>query len=124
MKLTDLKREHFPNGHTFSQRTLDNYLAARAKARKDFLTQYTLWLVIGIAAGFVLSLFLGGMIKYLLPMLCVIAGALIGTKKTTPSLDAYRAQAEKIRITKKDIRAAKRNLRNGTVAWSDKVEGK
>ncbi|HPF87369.1 MAG TPA: hypothetical protein PK537_04845 [Candidatus Limiplasma sp.] len=123
MKITDLKREHFPNGHTFSQKTLDRYLAARAKARSDFFSRYTLCLLAGIVAGFVLSLFLtGSIIKYLLPMLCVMAGALVGTKLTTASLEDYRMQAEKIRLTKKDLRAAKKHLRNGTVAWGETQE--
>lgn len=121
MKLTDLKREHFPNGQTFSQTRLDRYTQARTKAFRDFFTVYALWLVIGIAAGFVLSLFLSGLIKYLLPVICVMAGALVGTKKTTVSLDAYRNESQKLCLSKKDLRIARKNLRHGTVAWGDKL---
>ncbi len=117
--MAELKREHFPNGQAFSQKALDAYLKARENARRDFLTKYPLGLLGGIAAGTVLSLFLGeGMVKVLLPMLCVMAGALVGTRLTTASLEAYRTQAEKIRITKADLRAARKNLKNGTFAWT------
>jgi len=122
MNTTGLKREHFPNGQTFSQKALDDYFNARAKAFKDFFTRYTLCLLGGIAVGFVLSLFLNGMIKYLIPVICVMLGALFGTKLTNVSLDAYRNQAQKLCLSKKDIRAAKKNLRNGTVAWSETVD--
>ena len=80
MKIADLKREHFPNGQTFSQKALDQYLAARARAHKDFFTRYVLSLLGGIAVGFLVSLPLqnAGMFRYLVPMLCVMIGALIG----------------------------------------------
>lgn len=116
--MADLKREHFPNGQAFSQKALDAYLGARERARKDFLTKYPLGLLGGIAAGTVLSLFLSGIAQVLLPMLCVMAGALVGTRLTTASLEEYRRQAEKIRITRSDLRAAKKNLKNGTFAWT------
>ena len=121
MKMEGLKREHFANGQTFSQKTLDDYIAAKARANKDFLTRYSLSLAAGIAAGFVLSLFLsGGIFKVLLPMLCVMGGALVGTKLTTESMDALRKHAQKLCLSKQDIRAAKQHLKNGTVAWTEK----
>ncbi len=121
MKMDGLKREHFANGQTFSQKTLDDYIAAKARANKDFLTRYSLSLVVGIAAGFVLSLFLsGGILKVLLPMLCVMGGALVGTKLTTASMDNLRTQSQKLCLSKKDIRTAKKHLKNGTVAWTAK----
>lgn len=122
MKMEDLRREHFPNGQTFSQKMLDDYIAARARANRDFLTRYALSLLVGVAAGFVLSLFLSGMMKILLPMLCVMGGALIGTRLTTASLDNLRTQSQKLCLSKKDIRAAKNHLKNGTVAWTEKQE--
>lgn len=121
MSQSELKREHFANGQTFTQKTLDSYLNARAKARKDLLTRYALWLVIGVAAGVVLSLFLDGLLKVVLPMICVMAGALIGTRMTSASMENLRTLAGKIRLTGKDIRAAKRHLKNGTTAWTDKT---
>lgn len=121
MKMTDLKREHFPTGQTFSQKTLDDYLAAKARAKKDFLTRYTLSLVGGVAVGFILSRFLqSGILSILLPMLCVMAGALIGTRLTTESMENFRKYSQKLSLTRKDIRAAKKNLRDGTVAWTAK----
>ena len=120
MKITDLKREHFPNGQTFSQKALEQYLAARVRAFRDFFTRYVLSLLGGIAVGFIVSLFMenAGMFRYLIPMLCVMVGALVGTRLTSKSLENFRDQAQRIRMTKRDIRAAKKHLRNGTVAWS------
>ncbi len=122
MNSKGLKREHFSNGQTFTQKTLDNYFAARSKAFKDFFTRYALCLLGGVAVGFVLSLFLGGIIKYLLPVVCVMIGALVGTKLTSASLEEYQKQSKKLCLTKKAMREAKKHLRNGTVAWSDKIE--
>ena len=121
MKMTDLKREHFAQGQTFSQKTLDSYLKARAQASHDLITRYALWLVIGVAAGVALSLFLDGLLKVLLPMICVMAGALIGTRMTSASMENLRTLAGQIRLTGKDIRAAKKHLKNGTTAWTDKT---
>ena len=121
MKMTDLKREHFPNGQNFSQKTLDDYIAARAQAYKDFFTRYLVSLAIGIAAGFVvLMLVPSGMLRIFLAMLCVMVAGLIATRLTSASLERFKEQSRKILLTKKDVRAAKKNLRNGTVAWGDK----
>jgi hypothetical protein len=107
MKMTGLMREHFPTGQTFSQKALDDYLAAKARAKKDFLTRYSLSLLVGVAAGFILSRFLtDGIVSILLPMLCVMAGALIGTRLITDSMENLRKQSQKLCLTKKDLRAA------------------
>ena len=51
MKMTDLKREHFTKGQTFSQKMLDDYMLARARAHRDFYTRYLLSIAIGVAAA-------------------------------------------------------------------------
>ncbi len=123
MKLTDLKREHFPNGQMFSKKTLGDYLAARTAAHRDFITRYSLSLVIGVAVGFVVLMLLpSGMLRTFLAMLSVMIAALIGTRMTAKSMEALKEQSRKISLTRQDIRAAKKNLRSGTVAWQEKQE--
>ena len=123
MKMTDLKREHFPNGHAFSQKALDDYMAARAQVRKEFVTRYALSLLIGVVAGFiVLMLFQGGVLRIFLAMLCIMIAALIGTKITAPAMNNLQEQSRKLLLTKKDFREAKKHLRNGTVAWGEAPE--
>ncbi|MBN1777118.1 MAG: hypothetical protein JW811_03265 [Clostridiales bacterium] len=123
MKLTDLKREHFPNGQAFSQKALDDYLAARELVRRDFLSRYVLSLAVGVAAGFVvLMLVPAGFLRIFLAMLSVMIAAMIGTRMTGKTLENLKQQAQKVNVTRKDMRAAKRNLKNGTVAWEAKQE--
>ena len=123
MKLTDLKREHFPNGHAFSQKALDNYMHAYLAARKDYFTRYPLTLLIGVAAGFVvLTLMPQGMLRIFLALLCVMGSALIAVKITAKSMDALKEQSRHMLITRSDIRVAKKNLRRGTVAWQAEQE--
>lgn len=123
MNMTDLKREHFPNGQTFSQQSLDRYIAARMRVRKDFYTRYLLCLLGGMVAGFaVLMILQQGFARIFLAMLCVMVAAMLGTKMTAPSMEALKEAAMKVSLTRKDLRAAKKNLQNGTVAWEDKQE--
>ncbi len=118
MKLTELKREHFPNGQSFSKKALDQYLAAKEQVRKDFLTRYLLSLAVGVVAGFlVLTLVPQGFFRIFLAMLAVMIAAMIGTRMTAQTLENLRTQAQKVNITRKDMRAAKKNLKNGTTAW-------
>ena len=118
MKLTGLKREHFPNGQAFSQKALDDYLAAREQVRKDFLSRYVLSLAVGVVAGFVvLMLVPTGFLRIFLAMLAVMIAAMIGTRMTGKTLENLKQQAQKVNVTRKDMRAAKANLKNGTVAW-------
>lgn len=126
MKLTDLKREHFPNGQSFSQKALDQYLAAKEQVRKDFFTRYLLSLALGVVAGFlVLALVPQGFFRIFLSMLAVMIAAMIGTRMTAKTLENLRTQAQKVNITRKDMRTAKSHLRKGTTAWEkkqDKIE--
>ena len=123
MKMTDLKREHFPNGQTFSQKSLDQYIAAWLRVRKDFFTRYLLCLLGGMAAGFaVLMILQQGFVRIFLAMLCVMVAAMLGTKMTAPSTDALKEAVRKVALTRKDMRIAKRNLKNGTVAWEEKQD--
>ena len=123
MKMTDLKREHFPNGQTFSQATLDAYLAARSKARKELITRYLLSLLAGFVAGFVvLAVWRTGTVRVFIALLLVIGGAYVGTRLTNDSIDELKKQSQRMILTKKDMRIAKNNLRNGTVAWTEKQE--
>lgn len=118
MKLTELKREHFPNGQSFSQKALDQYLDAKEQVRKDFFTRYLLSLAVGVAAGFVvLMLVPQGFFRIFLSMLAVMIAAMIGTRMTTKTLENLRAQAQKVNITRKDMRAAKDHFKKGTTAW-------
>ena len=118
MKLTGLKREHFPGGQAFSQKALDGYLAAREQVRKDFFTRYVVSLAIGIVVGFVvLMLIPTGFLRIFLSMLSVMIAALIGTRMTGKTLENLKEQSRKVNVTRKDLRAAKKNLRDGTVAW-------
>ncbi|MBE0601474.1 MAG: hypothetical protein IH607_06765 [Firmicutes bacterium] len=118
MKLKELKREHFPNGQAFSQKALDQYIAAKEMVRKDFVSRYILSLAIGVVAGFlVLTLIPQGFFRIFLAMLAVMISAMIGTRMTAKTLENLRTQAQKVNITRKDMRTAKSHLRNGTVAW-------
>jgi hypothetical protein len=118
MKLTDLKREHFPNGQSFSKKALDDYIAAKEQVRKDFFTRYLLSLGLGVVAGFlVLTLVPQGFFRIFLSMLAVMIAAMIGTRMTAKTLENLRTQARKVNITRKDMRIAKSYLRKGTVAW-------
>lgn len=123
MKNTDLKREHFPNGQTFTQAMLDAYMAARSKARKDFITRYLLSLLAGFVAGFVvLAVWHTGTVRVFIALLLVIAGAYVGTRLTNDSIDELKKQSRRMILTKKDMRIARKNLRNGTVAWTETRE--
>ena len=118
MKLTDLKREHFPNGQSFSKKVLNDYLAAKEQVNRDFLTRYLLSIVIGMVAGFlVLTLMPQGFLRIFLAMLAVMIAAMIGTRMTAKTLENLRTQAQKVNITRKDMRIAKQHLKNGTTAW-------
>jgi len=123
MKLTGLKREHFPNGQAFSQKALDDYIAARQQVRKDFLSRYVLSLAVGVVAGFVvLMLVPTGFLRIFLAMLAVMIAAMIGTRMTGQTLENLKMKAQKVNVTRRDLRAAKKNLKNGTVAWTAEKE--
>lgn len=123
MKLTDLKREHFPNGQTFSKKALDDYIAAKVRVNKDFFTRYLLSLAVGVVAGFlVLMLVPTGFLRIFLSMLAVMIAAMVGTRMTGQALENLKTQSQKVNISRKDMRIAKQHLRNGTVAWTKKQE--
>lgn len=118
MKLTGLKREHFPNGQAFSQKALDDYLAARDAVRRDFVSRYILSLAIGVAVGFVLLMLLPtGFFRIFLSMLAVMIAAMIGTRMTAKTLDNLKEQARKVNVTRKDLKTAKAHFKKGTTAW-------
>jgi xanthosine utilization system XapX-like protein len=122
MKLTDLKPEHFANGQTFTQKTLSDYIAAREVVRREFLTRYLLCLLCGVAVGFVVLLFVQGFARVFLVLLSVMIGALVGTKLTAKGQENLKQQAEKLCLSHKSLRAAKKHLKDGTVAWSENTE--
>ena len=125
MKLTGLKREHFPNGQAFSQKALDDYIAAREQVRKDFFSRYVLSLAVGVAVGFVVLLIIDpakSFLRVFLAMLAVMVSAVIGTRLTGKTLENLREKSLKVNVTRKDLKAAKNNLKNGTVAWEAKQE--
>lgn len=123
MKLTGLKREHFPNGQAFSQKALDKYIAAREQVRKDFLSRYVLSLAVGVVVGFVVLIVLQtGFLRIFLSMLAVMIAAMIGTRMTGKTLENLKDKAMKVNVTRKDLKAALKNMKNGTVAWEKKQE--
>ncbi len=118
MKLTDLKREHFPNGQSFSKKALDQYLAAKQQVQKDFFSRYLLSIAVGVVAGFLVLTFVPqGFFRIFLAMIAVMIAAMVGTRLTAQTLENLRVQTEKVNITRKDMRAAKAHLKNGTTAW-------
>lgn len=118
MKLTDLKREHFPNGQAFSKKALDQYLAAKQQVQKDFVSRYLLSIAVGVVAGFLVLTFVpDGFLRIFLAMLAVMIAAMVGTRLTSQTLENLRVQSQKVNISRKDMRAAKAHLKNGTTAW-------
>lgn len=125
MKLTGLKREHFLNGQAFSQKALDDYLAAREAVRRDFVSRYILSLAIGVAVGFLLLMLIPtGFFRIFLSMLAVMIAAMIGTRMTAKTLDNLKEQSRKVNVTRNDLRIAKNHLKNGTTAWEPAPAGK
>ena len=125
MKLLGLKREHFPNGQAFSQKALDEYIAARQQVRKDFLTRYVLSLAIGVVVGFVVLLIIDpskSFLRVFMSMLAVMISAVIGTRLTGKTLETLREKAMKVNVTRKDLKAAVKNMKNGTIAWTEEQE--
>ena len=122
MKLTGLKREHFENGQAFSQKALDEYIAARERVRKDFVSRYLLSLAVGVVVGFlVLWLVPQGFLRIFLSMLAVMIAAMIGTRLTGKTLENLKDKTMKVNVTRKDLKAALKHLKNGTVAWEKKT---
>jgi len=118
MKLTELKREHFPNGQAFSKKALNDYIAARVAVRRDFVSRYMLSLAVGVVVGFVVLMVIPtGFFRIFLAMLSVMIAAMIGTRMTGKTLDTLKEQSSKVNITRKDLRIAKNHLKNGTTAW-------
>ena len=73
----------------------------------------------------VLALVPQGFFRIFLSMLAVMIAAMIGTRMTAKTLENLRTQAQKVNITRKDMRTAKSHLRKGTTAWEkkqDKIE--
>ena len=117
MKATDFRREHFANGKSFPQADFDGYIQALAHFAKTLYTRYLPCMAGGILISFLFSGGIGGFAGNIMAVLCIFAGLIAGGAFNMRASKAVREYASRLGITNADVAAAKKHIKNGTVAW-------
>lgn len=118
MKATDFRPEHFEKGRDFSRADFKAYVQASAKFAKTMYTRYLPCLAGGILVSFLFSQGIGGFIGNIMAVLCIFAGLIVGGVFNVKASKSVKEFAAKLGITNADVAAARRHIKDGTVAWS------
>ncbi len=119
MNEPSLKREHFENGKSFSEKDFSAFLEASRESVKATYTRYLPCLAGGVLVSFLFSKGVGGFIGNMLGIVCIFAGLILGGVLSRKATEPANALAAKLGITRSDIAKAQRNRKNNTVAWRD-----
>ncbi len=118
MKATDFKREHFEKGRGFSQADFDAYIATSEKLTRTTYTAYLPCMAGGLLLGLLLSNEVGGFVGNIGAVISIFAGLILGGVFNIRASKEVNRCAAKLGIDKQDVAAARKHVRNGTVAWS------
>lgn len=114
-----LKPEHFTNGRSFSPAAFEDWIFESRRCAKKALTVY----ICSVCGGFLLSFLFAqgaeGAGGYIMAGLCVIAGPILGGVLSRKAVRSAENAAAYLGISDIEVTTARRNLKNGTLAWSD-----
>lgn len=118
MKPRDFRPEHFPNGQSFSRADFDAYGRASEALTRTVYTRYLPFVGGGIVLCVLLSNLAGGVAGNLLGVVCIFAGLIAGGVCNVRASRAVNEAAARLGVTRQDVAAARKHVKNGTVAWS------
>lgn len=122
MGTLQLKREHFANGRNFSDEDFKRYLSASRDYQKSVYTRYIPSLAGGILVSLLFSRGVGGAMGNLMALVSIFAGLILGGALSKPYMADLQQAITKLGVTGKDVAAARKHARAGTVAWTDSPE--
>ena len=114
-----LKREHFENGESFSEKDFSAFLLASRESAKAIYSRYLPCLAGGVLISVFFAKGVGGFVGNMLGVACIFAGLILGGVLTKKVSESANELAAKLGITQSDIVKARRNMKNNTVAWRD-----
>ena len=112
-----LKRGHFENGKSFSEKDFNAFLLASRESAKAIYSRYLHCLAGGVLISFLFSKGVGGFVGNILGVVCIFAGLILGGVLTKKASEPANALAEKLGISRSDIAKTRRNMKNNTVVW-------
>jgi hypothetical protein len=114
-----LKPEHFTNGRSFSPAAFEDWIFESRRCAKKALTAY----ICSACGGFLLSFLFAqgaeGAVGYIMAGLCAIAGPILGGVLSRKAGRSAENAAAYLGISDIEVTTARRNLKNGALAWSD-----
>lgn len=122
MEQTQLKREHFEKGREFDPKTFDAYIEESQRVGKTVYLKYLGCVAGGIAVSFLFSKGVGGFYGNILAVVCVLGGMLVGAGVMKKCMEGVNHYASVLGITPQDVKAAQKNRKNGTFAWTDEKQ--
>lgn len=117
-----LKPEHFTNGRSFSPAAFEDWIFESRRCAKKAITVY----ICSACGGFLLSFLFAqgaeGAVGYIIAGLCAIAGPILGGVLSRKAGRSAENAAAYLGISDIEVTTARRNLKSGTLAWSDEEE--
>ena len=119
MKPTDFRPEHFTNGRNFNRADFDAYVQASLELNQMMYTRYLPSVFGGVVLGMLLSKGVGGFVGNILALVCIFGGLLLAPLLCSDTSKRVKELSKRLGISRSDISAARKHIKNGTTAWND-----